>query len=399
MSTSSAYAINGIKFRKNFSETSTPSYYDSEVTTNHAIYGSTDLPFLDIKTDAQASFRNASGTTSTLKASEAYGNLNSLNANTHYVSSNYAAAEGYISSEYMTVDAAAARIVTKAFENSVSTNITLIASSEEGSTITGKITAPKVVTSELVVNNIDVKTGFVKKTGGNFVYDSSTSPVTDDRIHDHQTIFVTHSNDNYTETYDFNDKLTITDSDNSSSGKSLIECYRACPSDGENYVIVGANSSTASSDSNAYFGSHLNATVANSYAFIATGSAIGTPSQYFKVFNSGAVYATGYLNNSDIRLKENVHYISIADSERIINNLKVYSFNFINDERKRLNYGLIAQEVQEIAPELVSNDSEYLSVNYIGLIPHLVNIVQQQQKQITELSNKLAKVCEILKID
>ena len=44
---------------------------------------------------------------------------------------------------------------------------------------------------------------------------------------------------------------------------------------------------------------------------------------------------------------------------------------------KRLHYGVIAQELQELAPELVSindlTDDHYLSVNYTELIPHLIN--------------------------
>ena len=60
------------------------------------------------------------------------------------------------------------------------------------------------------------------------------------------------------------------------------------------------------------------------------------------------------------------------------------------------HYGFIAQDVQKLFPELVKEDgSGYLSVNYVELIPILVNAVQElsakveeQDKQIKELQAK-----------
>ena len=63
-------------------------------------------------------------------------------------------------------------------------------------------------------------------------------------------------------------------------------------------------------------------------------------------------------------------FFSPYEDENIIDNVKVYSFNFKNDteEPKRKHYGVIAQELQEIAPELVSsahipNGEDTLTVN------------------------------------
>ena len=57
---------------------------------------------------------------------------------------------------------------------------------------------------------------------------------------------------------------------------------------------------------------------------------------------------------------------------------------------------LLAQEVQKLYPELVQEDGNgYMSVNYMELIPLLVNAVQElsakvdaQDKQIKELQSK-----------
>ena len=59
---------------------------------------------------------------------------------------------------------------------------------------------------------------------------------------------------------------------------------------------------------------------------------------------------------------------------------------YAEDAHGERHYGFIAQEVQKIFPELVHTDKDgYLSVDYIGVIPLLVNAVQ-------ELRGRLEKV-------
>lgn len=67
--------------------------------------------------------------------------------------------------------------------------------------------------------------------------------------------------------------------------------------------------------------------------------------------------------------------------------------NSISAEVANKEYtGFIAQDVQAIFPELVSEGSDgVLSVNYIGLIPVLVEAIKQQQAQIEELKSLIKK--------
>ena len=59
--------------------------------------------------------------------------------------------------------------------------------------------------------------------------------------------------------------------------------------------------------------------------------------------------------------------------------------------------GVIAQEVQKIFPELVNTDKEgMLSVDYIGLIPHLIEAVKELKVKNQELENSLEKRLIIL---
>lgn len=54
-------------------------------------------------------------------------------------------------------------------------------------------------------------------------------------------------------------------------------------------------------------------------------------------------------------------------------------------------YGFIAQEVEEVMPELVHTDKNgYKSVDYIGVIPILVNAVQELRAELAELKGETA---------
>ena len=59
-----------------------------------------------------------------------------------------------------------------------------------------------------------------------------------------------------------------------------------------------------------------------------------------------------------------------------------YSFNNFDDDKNRI--GLIAQEVQEHFPELVNIDpkTDYLTVNYTGLIPVLLGAIKELKKEV-----------------
>lgn len=54
----------------------------------------------------------------------------------------------------------------------------------------------------------------------------------------------------------------------------------------------------------------------------------------------------------------------------------------------QIHYGLLAQEVKELYPELVHEDAAgVMSINYTGLIPLLIQAVQDLSEQVNALSN------------
>lgn len=130
-----------------------------------------------------------------------------------------------------------------------------------------------------------------------------------------------------------------------------------------------------------------------------------------------AGYARSYFfyNMSDKRLKENVKTINTPLKTLLKLRGVTYTFNPIIENNKTPNLegleetkiktmqesipqkeshksiGFIAQEVQEILPELVKEDDNgILSMNYDGIIPLLVESIKEQQITINELKDKIS---------
>lgn len=90
---------------------------------------------------------------------------------------------------------------------------------------------------------------------------------------------------------------------------------------------------------------------------------------------------------SSIRYKENINDMgSLSDD---LMKLKPAIFNYKKDESKQLQFGLIAEEVEQIYPTLVSHNQqgELESVKYNDFIPLLLNEVQKLNKRIAQLED------------
>ncbi len=88
---------------------------------------------------------------------------------------------------------------------------------------------------------------------------------------------------------------------------------------------------------------------------------------------------------SSIKFKENINKIGSISND--IYNLNPVSFNYKKDSTKSIYYGLIAEEVNEVMPQLVVHDDqgEINTVRYDQLVPLLLNEVQQLRKELNEL--------------
>lgn len=121
---------------------------------------------------------------------------------------------------------------------------------------------------------------------------------------------------------------------------------------------------------------------------------IGTPSPSYTLHVNGSAYSSGGWSGSDIRWKKNINPIENA-LESVLK-LQGVNYEWRVDEYKDKNFeegrqiGLIAQEVEQVIPELVNTDNEgYKAVSYEKLTAVLVEAIKEQQKRIKELEDKI----------
>jgi hypothetical protein len=128
------------------------------------------------------------------------------------------------------------------------------------------------------------------------------------------------------------------------------------------------------------------------------------------VKSTSGIEATAFTQSSDKRYKKNIISITQSQSTNGIFAINPVEYNLEQryfetpkdsartktpyfDESSQLfkkkHYGVIAQELQQIYPELVYEDTEgYLSVDYIGLIPLLIQSVKDLKSEIETLKSK-----------
>ena len=190
------------------------------------------------------------------------------------------------------------------------------------------------------------------------------------------------------------------------SGRAIgISSITGNAANGYNYGVIGAL------NGNRFGTGILGTTVVSSYL----GTYIdGMYAGYFQ----GNVKVTGTINgtligNSDIRFKQNITDLGSTDKKngevlKRITSLVPISYNYkqvyydlkqdsneINtgyfDEKSQLfqkkHYGLIAQDLQEIYPDLVyENDNGYLSINYTEIIPLLIQSIKELKEEVDLLT-------------
>ena len=99
-------------------------------------------------------------------------------------------------------------------------------------------------------------------------------------------------------------------------------------------------------------------------------------------FTAGTITATDFNSTSDLNLKENIN--TVENALETVSTLRGVSFDW--KDTGKGSYGVIAQELEEILPDLV-NTGEVKSVNYNGLIGVLIEAVKELKKEIEELKN------------
>jgi hypothetical protein len=99
-------------------------------------------------------------------------------------------------------------------------------------------------------------------------------------------------------------------------------------------------------------------------------------------------------NPSDINVKENIELLTDTDIT-FVSQLKPIKYNYIYDSEKKPHYGLIAQEVLKLAPNLVGeiqdDNNSIQTVNYIELIPILLAKINKMHDELAQLQQDQVK--------
>ena len=152
-------------------------------------------------------------------------------------------------------------------------------------------------------------------------------------------------------------------------------------------VVIGQYNSSGSSVTN-------NATsfnTANTAFVIGNGTASNAKSDAFKVLFNGDATVSNDLTvsgdvviSSDARLKSNI--VSLGSTLPKLLQIDGKSYEMKGKQK----IGVLAQEIKEVFPELVSeDDNEMLAVNYQGLVPVLINALKEQDAKMNEQQTEI----------
>lgn len=113
---------------------------------------------------------------------------------------------------------------------------------------------------------------------------------------------------------------------------------------------------------------------------------VATTSAGATVTGNLTVTGTGNFNTSSLRIKEHVRGLTFDFSKFLSLEPIAYRHRTTQEE----TVGVAAEQLYGICPELVQLDAEGApyAVNYQGLIPYLLRVVQDQDKRIRELEGR-----------
>ncbi len=213
--------------------------------------------------------------------------------------------------------------------------------------------------------------------------------------------------------------LTVWNDATTSGGWATYAVYGFCNTspngaggrfDGKVKGVVGISTSgsTSSTRMGGFF--QANGSSSNNYGLYADGS---TYAGYF----NGSTYCTDLYQGSDARLKTDI--VPISDALTGLLKLQPHTYWYDTLSMTGLNlpcekqYGFVAQELEQVYPELVSSigpppslsdstadippdTASYKCVNYVGLVPVLVKAMQEQQAQIEAQNARIEELSALV---
>jgi hypothetical protein len=150
----------------------------------------------------------------------------------------------------------------------------------------------------------------------------------------------------------------------------------------QTWATVSAGGATLSNDTTTNTNTFYPAMANNATSGSLTSAVVSSTKFYFNP-STGTLNATVFNSLSDESLKENVSIISNAVST--VRQLEGVSFTWKENGIK--SYGVIAQQLEKILPELVAGDDKK-TVNYSGLIAFLINSIKELDDRVRQLEAK-----------
>jgi uncharacterized protein YabN with tetrapyrrole methylase and pyrophosphatase domain len=109
--------------------------------------------------------------------------------------------------------------------------------------------------------------------------------------------------------------------------------------------------------------------------------------------NDGYILCNTLMELSDSRAKKIINKSNYDDSLKKINDIKTYDFVYIEDLKKTIHKGVMAQELHEVIPSAV-NIGEHYTISNKELIGYLIDCVKSLSQSIDEIKTnvKLGKI-------
>lgn len=124
------------------------------------------------------------------------------------------------------------------------------------------------------------------------------------------------------------------------------------------------------------------------YKQLSHGLRVITPesNKYPVSINNDLIVTGSLFNTSDERLKENILSINNEKIDDLFT-INPILFNYKHEHSNNKHFGVLAQEVEKVFPELVKNNNiyGYKTVNYQEFIPIMLAKMKKMQDEIDEI--------------
>lgn len=149
--------------------------------------------------------------------------------------------------------------------------------------------------------------------------------------------------------------------------------------DGTWATVTGGGATISAADTSSTYYIPMSATTSGTW----TDARVDSTDMYFSA-STATLYVTNFNSASDERLKSNIE--TIESGLDVINKMRGVSFTWNSTNRK--SYGVIAQEIEQLLPDIVDDVENRKTVNYNALIGFLIEAVKELSQEVSKLKGE-----------